>query len=164
MTEPLRKYRSSDVPEFASYPAEPDRATAEVIEFSVISEYDALPETFARGFDEQGRKIGSALGRLVHNFNEMTSSFRSKVHEQVQRAEDGIGLAKDAAAHTYEDATRKVRNVAQRGLCEARTRATELRRRTVRTVNDYPVQTLAAIGVAGVIAGVGLRVWRQNRD
>src|SRR5881275_2252435 len=79
MTEPLRKYHSSDVPEFASYPAEPDRATAEVIEFSVISEYDALPETFARGFDVQGRKLGSALGRLVRNFNDLKSSFRSKV-------------------------------------------------------------------------------------
>ena len=108
MTEPLRKYRSSDVPEFASYPAEPDRATAEVIEFSVISEYDALPEAFVRGFDVQGRKIGSALGRLVRNFNDLKSSFRSKV----EHAQDGVSLAKDAAAHSYEDTKRKVRDLA----------------------------------------------------
>src|SRR5438270_4957604 len=101
MTEPLRKYRSSDVPDFASYPAEPDRATAEVIEFSVISEYDALPTSSPQGFHEQGRKIGSALGRLVRNFNDMTSSFRSKVQQQVERTKDGVGLAKDAATHTY---------------------------------------------------------------
>src|SRR5205823_9253233 len=101
-------------------------------------------------------KIGSALGRLVRNFNDLKSSFRSKV----EHAQDGVSLAKDAAAHSYEDTKRKVRDLAKTGLCQAGARATHLRRRAVRTVNDYPVQTLAAIGIAGVVAGVGLRAWR----
>lgn len=163
MTEPLRKYSSSDVPEYSSYPAEPDRATVEVTEFSVISEFDAMPQTDASGYDEQGRKIGAALGRLVNKINEVVAPIRTKVSEQVTRLEDEAELAKTAAERTYEDAARKVKIAAAQGFCQARARANDLRQKTAQTVNDYPVETLAAIGVAGIIAGVGLRAWRENR-
>lgn len=164
MTEPLRKYSSSDVPEYSSYPAEPDRATVEVTEFSVISEFDAMPESSeASGYDEQGRKIGAALGRLVNKINETVAPIRTKVSEQVTRLEDEAELAKTAAERTYEDAALKVKTAAAQGLCQARARANDIRRKTAQTVNDYPVETLAAIGVAGIIAGVGLRAWRENR-
>ena len=46
---------------------------------------------------------------------------------------------------------------------EARARAAEMRRKASQTVDDYPVHTLAAVGVAGIAIGVGLRVWRENR-
>src|ERR1700757_639172 len=78
MTEPLRKYSSSDVPEYSSYPAEPDRAVVEVTEVAVISEFDAMPAAERSRFDEQGRKIGAALGRLVNKINELTMGARER--------------------------------------------------------------------------------------
>src|SRR5437868_3871898 len=122
MTEPLRKYRSSDVPEFSNYPAEPDRTSAEVIEFSAISEFDAMPHARASRYEEQARKIGHALGRLVNGINGIISPIPSLVRKQYQRAEDGVSLAKDATGHTYEDAAHKVRNIARQGVYEARAR------------------------------------------
>jgi hypothetical protein len=161
MAEPLRKYSSADVPEFASYQAEP--VTVEVREFGVVSEYDAMPSADASGYDEQGRQIGAALGRLVNKINEVIAPIRSKVSDQVYRLQDDAELAKSSVERTYEDVTSRVRVMASQGLCQARARAADLRRKSAQTVNDYPMQTLAAIGVAGVIAGVGLRAWRENR-
>jgi ElaB/YqjD/DUF883 family membrane-anchored ribosome-binding protein len=164
MTEPLRKYSSSDVPEYSSYPAEPDRVTAEVVDFAVISEFDALPQQDISKYDESARRIGAALGRLVNNLRKMIEPVRSKVEEQYARVEDGVELAKEAAQQSYEDSTRKVRNIARQGICEARARAFELQRKAIRTVDDYPLQTLAVAGVAGVAVGIGLRAWRESHE
>ena len=164
MTQPLRKYRSPDVPEFSSYPAEPERASAQVIEFSLISEFDAMPEMPGNAYEEQARKIGTALGHMVNAVNKITSPVQSLVSKQYARVEDEVSLARDAAEHTFEDATRRTRKMARQSLREARARAALLRQHALNTVNDHPVQTLAAIGAAGVLAGVGLRVWSESRD
>lgn len=167
MTEPLRKYRSSDVPEFSSYPAEPDRVTTEVMEFNVVSEYDALPESspdsMPHAYEEPARKVGSALGRLVRSINSAFASMRDGLNEQYKKVEDDVTLARETAGQTYDDATRKVQRVAKQGLFEARTKAVALRRRAGETVEEYPLQTLAAVGVAGVAIGIGLRAWRNSR-
>jgi ElaB/YqjD/DUF883 family membrane-anchored ribosome-binding protein len=166
MTEPLRKYHSSDVPEYSSYPAEPDRPVVVVEEFAMVSEFDAMPEA-ANPYEERARKIGSALGRLVNGINEMVMPIRAQMHDKIERVEQQLGddveIARQTAEQTFDDARRKVASVTRRGIHEARARALQVRRKTVQTVNDYPVQTLAAAGVAGIIAGVGLRVWRENR-
>jgi hypothetical protein len=176
MTEPLRKYSSSDVPEYSSYPAEPDRASAEVVEFTVISEFDAMPqEEISNPYEEPARRVGAALGRLVNSLQNIAGPVQSKVTEQYERAEDGVTLAKEAAENAYEDATRnighmyedarqKVSNVARQSVCQARARANDLRRQAVRTIDEYPAHTLAAVGIAGIGIGIGLRAWRESRD
>src|SRR3954464_13885794 len=103
MTEPLRNYSSSDVPEFSSYPAEPDRVTAEVAEFGAVSEFDALPQASQTGYDEQGRKIGYALGRLVNRITVRMGPVRSQMRDQFARVEDEVGMAKEAPKNTYKD-------------------------------------------------------------
>lgn len=160
MTEPLRKYSSSDVPEFSSYPAEPDRMAAEV---AVISEFDALPDAERSRFDEQGRKIGAVLGRLVNKINEVTAGARKRANQEMARAEDEVALAKEAVERTYDDASRKFRQVARRAVCDARAKTGELRVMMAKTVNEYPVQTLTVVGALGMLAGAGVRAWRENR-
>ena len=163
MTEPLRKYSSSDVPEYSSYPAEPDRLVVEVEEVAVISEFDAMSEAEPNRFDEQGRKIGAALGRLVNKISEMTAGARERASRELERAEDEVALAKEAVEQSYEDASRKFRATARRAVCDARAQAGELRVMAAETIDEYPVQTLAAVGVAGILVGAGLRAWRENR-
>lgn len=165
MTEPLRKYESSDVPEYSSYPAEPDRVTAEVVEFSVISEYDALPESIpTSSYDEPARRIGAALGRLVNSVQHILGPVRSQVRQQYARVEDEVALAKEAAEQAYEDTTRTMGRMAQKSICEVKARANDLRRKAIQTVDEYPVHTLAAAGIAGIGIGIGLRAWRESRD
>jgi ElaB/YqjD/DUF883 family membrane-anchored ribosome-binding protein len=167
MTEPLRKYHSSDVPEYSSYPAEPDRPVAEVVEFTVVSEFDALPPAPPSPYEEHARNIGHALGRLANRLDELFSPIRAQVEDKLgniqERVADDVEIARTAAQATYADTRRKVTDVARRGVYEARARAAEMRRKASQTVEDYPVHTLAAVGVAGIAVGVGLRVWRENR-
>jgi hypothetical protein len=163
MTEPARKYSSSDVPEYSSYPAEPERGAVEVAEFSVVSEFDALPQAEPSRFDEHGRKVGAALGRLVNKINDFTAMARSRASEEMEHVEDGVELAKEAVERSYEDAARKFRQTARRAVCDARAKAGELRVMASETIEEYPAQTLAAVGVAGLLVGAGLRAWRENR-
>jgi hypothetical protein len=163
MTEPLRKYSSSDVPDYSSYPAEPDRLVVEVEEVAVVSDFDAMPEAGASRFDEQGKKIGMALGRLVNKIEEMTAGFRERAGQGMDRAEDEVALAKEAVGRSYDDFARKFRQTARRAVWDARAKAGELRVMAADTVDEYPVKTLAAVGIAGILLGAGLRVWRENR-
>lgn len=156
MTQPLRKYASSDVPEYSSYPAEPDREIPQ----RYISELDAMPQN---NLDEHGRKIGAALGRLVNRLNEVTGPMQARMSREVRRLNDEVDLAKTAAGHTYEDLSRKAGQSARQALYEARARMTQARRRAEQTIDQYPVETLAAAGVAGILLGIGLRAWGQNR-
>jgi hypothetical protein len=142
MAEPLRKYSSADVPEYSSYPAEP--VTVEVKEFGVVSEYEAMPSADASGYDEQGRQIGAALGRLVNKINEVIEPMRSKVSQQAERLGDDADLAKAAAGRTYEDVTSRIRGMASEAVCQARARATDLKRKSEQTVNDYPMKKASA--------------------
>jgi ElaB/YqjD/DUF883 family membrane-anchored ribosome-binding protein len=163
MTEPLRKYSSSDIPEYSSYPAEPDRSGVEVIETTVISEFEAMPEAGSNRYDEQGRKIGAALGRLANKINGITVDVRKRASQELERAEDEVALAKEAVERSYEDLAYRFRRSARRAVCDARAKAGELRVMAAETVDEYPMETLAAAGVAGILVGVGLRAWRENR-
>ena len=159
MTEPLRKYHSSDVPEYSSYPAEPDRPVA-AIEFQAVSELDAMPAVDQGSIEESARKVGHALGRVVKAVRDLPHSLRGRV----RGIEDDIDIARTTAEQTFSDARNKLASAARRSLREARKGAGHLRRKVAHTTNEYPVETLAVVGIAGVIAGVGLRIWRENRD
>ena len=165
MTEPLRKYSSSDVPEYSSYPAEPDRTTTEIVEIAVISEFDALPGAdTSNPYEEPARRIGTALGRLVNSLRDMARPVEAKVKAQYARVEDEVTLAKEAAGQAYEDSKHKISHIARQSIYEARARAYDLRRKAVRTVDEYPVHTLAAAGIAGIAIGIGLRAWKESHE
>jgi ElaB/YqjD/DUF883 family membrane-anchored ribosome-binding protein len=162
MTQPLRKYSSPDVPEYASYPAEPvSGATAE--RNSMAGGVYAFPEPAATSYDEQAKKVGAALGRLVNRINELSAPARYEMRQQFSHLTDEVDLARSAAERTYHDAARKIGAGARQALCQAQARATTIRRQAVQTVDEYPVEALAAAGVAGILLGVGLRAWRENR-
>jgi len=166
MTEPVRKYSSPDVPEYSSYPAEPIHH--DQVRTNALGEFDALPgSTTSAIYDDRARQIGAALGRLVNRIDELTASARStvrrEVNAQTERLEDQFDHAKQVAGYAYDDASRKVAETTREAVYQARLRAAELRRRTAQTVHDHPVETLAVAGIAGIVAGVGLRAWSESR-
>ena len=157
MTEPLRN-SSPDVPEYASYPAEPVAADSSQHLYS-----SASTDFSATSYDEQARKIGAALGRLVNRLNEMSAPVREKIGTEMSHLNDEVDLARSAAERTLHDASRKVAAGARQAMSQAQARAAVVRRQAAQTVDEYPLHTLAAAGVAGILLGVGLRAWRENR-
>jgi Sec-independent protein translocase protein TatA len=143
MTEPQR-YSSSDVPEYASYPASPEEAIgrARVTELP-SGEGDSNIESAARN-------IGSALGRAVNRVRETRDEVRNRVDEATYR------LRSQA-----QEASRNYSELAQEKIDTARSSAQSFARRAT---TDYPVHVILAAAVAGVLIGAGLRIWRENRD
>ena len=163
MTEPLRhnRYTSSDVPEFATYPAPTEQAQ----EFAIGAEYTSgNGAEGSASLEEPARKIGAALGRLVNKLSEFTGPTREKFDQLAEKAEDELAFAKQAVTSSYEDFTQKMRDVTQQKFCAAKAQADQLRRRAIHTANEYPERVILAAGIAGIVAGFGLRAWRENRD
>jgi hypothetical protein len=155
MTETL--YKSSDVPEFDTYPSQ--RA-------------DHLLESPA--LVERAQQIGSALGATVKNLRNARNRLRKLVNETTQttaaRVNDLAETVKAKADDVGQTAATRVSElgevVAEKAgqlgektklqYFRARLRANQISR-------DYPIHTLVAAGVVGVLIGIGIRMWRANR-
>jgi ElaB/YqjD/DUF883 family membrane-anchored ribosome-binding protein len=150
MTEQLPpKYSSSDVPDFATYPASPAEAAREIATGARYSHEDT-------DLEERARKIGWALGKLVNRLDEVKAQAREKINYIPEDAKESIESAKEGAREKFSNAKQQ----AQQKFGEARYRASRLRRRAV---NDYPLQLILAAGIGGILAGAGLRAWRESR-
>jgi len=164
MPEP--KYSSSDVPEFSTYPA-PDRELpehgTEAQDPYAHDPYESYGHSqygrYIRGqstLDESARKIGWAIGRIIGTVEEIADRARERFSDAQEHIQEQISDAPDEARRKLDDAS----NNAQRTLRKLRYIAARLRHRAVK---DYPVQTILAAGVAGVLVGAGLRAWRESR-
>ena len=162
MTEPQTKsrYSSPSTPEFATYPASSEQQQ----QFASESEYAQGTSFKTPSFEEPARKIGAALGRLTNKIAEFTEPAFEKVEQFVDKAEDELAYAKEAAGTSYEDFAQKARAFSGEKLFQAKIQADMLRRRAIRTANEHPERVILAAGIAGIIAGFGLRAWRENRD
>ncbi len=155
MTETL--YKSSDVPDFDTYPSQ---RTDHLLESPALV--------------ERAQQIGSALGKTVKDLR----SARSRLQELA-------GQTAQAAVARVNDLAETIKAKAEDASTAAATRASELgdaitekagqlggkaklqyfraRQRANQISRDYPVHTLVAAGVVGVLIGVGIRLWRANR-
>src|SRR5438067_1651815 len=79
MTEPQRVYSSSDVPEYASYPASPEEAIgrARVIE---LPAREGGPD-----IESAARNIGNAIGRVVSRVRATRTEARNRVDDATYR-------------------------------------------------------------------------------
>src|SRR6266513_2059429 len=104
MTEPQRVYSSSDVPEYASYPASPEDAIgrARIIE---------LPEGEGdSNIEAAARNVGSAIGRVVSRVREKRDQVKDTVDEttyrlrsQAREATDRFFFKDTAATENYTE-------------------------------------------------------------
>jgi hypothetical protein len=138
-SEAEKRYSSSDIPDFSTYPSTPPQIPREMAIGAKYSRTDSELE-------ERARKIGWALGQLVNKLDDVRKQAQDRInYKQQEDAQDRIDIARQKAQQKFSD---------------ARTKAAELRRRAI---NDYPVQVILAAGVVGFLAGAGLRLWRENR-
>jgi ElaB/YqjD/DUF883 family membrane-anchored ribosome-binding protein len=152
MPDSQGRYSSSDIPNFSTYPDTP-----ELPERASESNYRA----YAYGerhsvLTEPARKIGWMLGTMIARLEEIK-------HQAQQRIDDAQSMIREKSAETGESVGESLddaKKTARQKLNEARYKAAALRRRAVQ---DYPLQVILGAGVAGILFGVGLRAWKENR-
>jgi hypothetical protein len=157
MAEPLRSY-SSDVPEFDTYPSSPEDAIGRT-RMAEVSSFDAL-EDERLDLDAVAREIGGTLGRaavkvmdtkdqIIDRVDHATYDLRCQVAETTNKYVD---LAKEKTAQ-YVDVTKAT-------IEDARERTRHL---TTTATRDYPIHVILGAAALGLLAGAGLRAWRENR-
>jgi hypothetical protein len=155
MTETL--YKSSDVPDFDTYPSQ---------------HTDHLLKSPA--LVQRAQQIGSALGKTVKNLRSVRSRFQELAGQTAQtavarvndlaetikaKAEDASQAAMTRASELGDAITEKAGQLGGK----AKLQYFRARRRANQISRNYPVHTLVAAGVVGVLIGVGIRLWRANR-
>lgn len=178
-------YRSSDVPEFNTYPESPQQQAPESFRRSAAaypaSELNESPraKSSSKSSSKPGRKvssiskesplheparqIGAALGHAVASMREGKSIAGEWAEQKKAAAQQSIDATIDAtvdASERYGDLVQDRLRLAQDQLDDLRERASDITRRARR---DYPVQLILTAGAIGLLAGVGLRIWRDDR-
>ena len=150
----------------------------------------ALPPHLEGRWDGVARQIGSNLGRIVcatldqtatasasvangaHTARERVyETFDNKVKPVVSSARDifetrvkpTMDTATTQAREKFEHAQQQMRE--QLAATQRRVRDTYDRTsvQVKQMVDQHPLETILAAGLAGVLVGVGLRYWRDNR-
>ncbi|HMC29345.1 MAG TPA: hypothetical protein VKL99_00825 [Candidatus Angelobacter sp.] len=166
-----RLHRSSDVPNFDTYPATPP-----------VSESERLLEKGKSPLEQRAAELGTAAGKVVSIFrqarttveklpehpivdriSDLTDGARTRVeHLRSAAVENAQHLAHTARDKTAElgrqvrDKTVDLGRQAKFGYYRARLRANQ-------TVREYPVHVALTAGLIGFLIGVGLRIRRANR-
>ncbi len=148
MPEPHRRYSSSDVPEFASYPASAEDAIGRA----------RLRELPIAGLDldSAARRIGEALGRAAS----VARDTRDRVLDAKDEALDLVDAASYRLRSQVSEAAENYAQLAQEKIGEARYRTQHFAKTATR---DYPVHLILGAAATGLLLGAGLRAWRENR-
>ena|SRR5437879_3550006 len=105
---------------------------------------------------EPARKIGWMLGTIIARLEEIK-------HQAQQRIDEAKTIVREKSSETggtIGESLDDAKQTTRQKLNEARFKAAQLRRRAVQ---DYPLQVILGAGVAGILVGVGLRAWKENR-
>jgi ElaB/YqjD/DUF883 family membrane-anchored ribosome-binding protein len=184
-----RLHKSSDVPDFSTYPASPidhapDRANASVA--PLVGERD---NRVREQLNERARQVGTIAGQAVNmvrraqniaplqlvkdrandNISSIADSSRDLRAKASARFDDISNQAseqyeqiKDRASMAIDDARAKISPVVDRAWDQAQSSLDRARLQAKRARNDYPVQLILAAGAVGFIAGALLRARRGN--
>jgi ElaB/YqjD/DUF883 family membrane-anchored ribosome-binding protein len=176
---PESKHRSSDVPNFDTYPSSPP---------SDVSSRGDIGKPYIERLsqrsllEQRAVELGAAAGRISVIIRQTQEGLESLAHHGIY---DRVsGLAENARARTEQIrhlAVAKAQQVTQAAGAKAaelgrqtREKTTELARqaksgyhrarlRASQTVREYPVETALAAGTIGLLAGIALRIGRAKR-
>jgi ElaB/YqjD/DUF883 family membrane-anchored ribosome-binding protein len=152
--------RSSNIPEFGDPSLRP-------LESSVVSSAEKNRSTLTEG----AAKLGAAAGKVVFITRRASSTVRHPRHALRDRLnalrDSGRARAeqlRETSAQRAREWTRgakgktaELRRQAQENFARAKERANFVRR-------EYPLHVAAVAGGIGFLIGVGLRIWRANRE
>jgi ElaB/YqjD/DUF883 family membrane-anchored ribosome-binding protein len=174
-------HRSSDVPDFDSYPSTPPKdhigrtgAEPSAKNVRVFSERPSL--------EQRAAELGAAAGKIVVMMRETKANLENMAHHSIY--DRVTNLAEDAkvrAEHLRQVAGTRAQEwsrVAQEKATEFRRQASvksselaeqakagyyQARRKADHTVREYPIHVAVAAGVAGFLIGFALKIRRAKR-
>ena len=110
-----------------------------------LGEIPEKPSPRLRGTAET---VGSAVGKVMNTARDLPR----RVAEMKERFTVIRGRTQENAASTAED----LKETAKQKARQAQTRVQHY-------AHEYPLQFIGAVGAAGVVLGIILRVWRSSR-
>ena len=155
---PQRLYSSSDQPDFQTYPAPPDEtARLEGVRARSNAPIVSEPESAsAAGFERPRIDRFTSDAGMKDRLTEKVAGLKQKGADVAERASEYASNLKDNAM----DAGSRWAEAARDNTRRAMNRSRELSRTAV---NDYPLHVIAGAAIAGILLGIGLRAWRENR-
>ena len=167
---PERLHKTSDISNFDTYATEPP-----LLEKHSRSDGNTALEQTAR---QVGATMGKAVAtmrkaqdRLKDVANETTEAASTQIEEvrsKAQQAGEAVKAkaqewSEAAAARVEELRTATVEKASQIGS-SVKMGYYRTRLRANRMVRKYPVHVVLLAGALGFLVGVGLRIWRANRE
>jgi ElaB/YqjD/DUF883 family membrane-anchored ribosome-binding protein len=141
-----RLYSSSDVPDYSTFPENP----RDVTRSEGVNAQSSAPVV-----------VEVETVEIVST--EPQSGLSGKVAQSKDRGKELVERAGEYARDVKEDVTA----AGARWIEMAQQNARQLRRRTQEfsrtAVRDYPVQVILVAGLVGLLAGISIRMWRENR-
>jgi ElaB/YqjD/DUF883 family membrane-anchored ribosome-binding protein len=175
-------HRSSDVPNFDTYPATPPEGT------------HLLPvEQNKTALEHRAEQVGTAMGKVVVMLRRSQGRLRDATADTRGSTAARLNDLADTAKATAQDAAARISDLADTARARAQewtetaaSRAEELRQvaaekasdlraqartgyyrarlRANQVARDYPIHVILAAGACGFLLGVGLRIWRASRE
>jgi len=168
-------HRSSDIPNFDTYPASPESSLESRLPPESPIDH-RLPS--AGALQQCAIQIGSALGRTVLLLRTARSRIQNipqragetgeiavtRLNELADSAKNRVQQWRQAAVSRTEDLRAAAAEKASELGTLARNRYYRARLQANRITREYPVHIVLIGALAGVAAGAGLRIWRANRE
>ena len=130
------------------------------------AEAPVFVEVTGREWERRAVQLGTVAGKAVA----VVRKVRRQWQESGDQDQDVVAKAKKAAEVLRREAaarTEEWRRAARKRSAELGRQAKESYRRTraraEQVGRDYPLQLVLAAGIAGLVLGAGLRVWRSKR-
>ena len=175
-----RVHKSSDIPNFDTYPATPSDELADYkgVKSSLIDR-SAIESASLK---QRAADLGAAAGKIALIMRQTKENVENLaqhgIYDRVSRLAENARMRTESlrqrAGARVQELTHAVQDKAAELRYQARERTTELGRQTrsnyyrVRlkanqTVREHPVETALAAGAAGFLVGVALRIRRASR-
>jgi ElaB/YqjD/DUF883 family membrane-anchored ribosome-binding protein len=163
-------HKSSDVPNFDTYPSTPPEGMADRTRVQRSS------------LEERAAELGAAAGRIAMLMRQTKDSLENlaqhRIYDRVTALAENARIRSENLRRTAgiraKELTQKAQEKASELGYQAREKSVELGRqaksnyyrarlRANQTVREYPVETALAAGALGFLVGVGLRIRRAKR-
>jgi len=182
-------HKSSDIPNFDTYPATPSDELADYkglarssMERSSIERTSTEPPLMRSSLEQRAAELGAAAGRIAlilretkenvenlaqHGIYDRVSRLAEKARIRSESLRRRAGARVQELTHAVQDKAADLGQQAREKTAElgrqARSQYYRTRLRANQTVREHPVETALAAGAAGFLLGVALRIRRASR-
>jgi len=175
-----RMHKSSDIPNFDTYPATP---SDELADYKGVERSSIARSSIERSsLKQRAAELGAAAGRIALIMRETKENVENLaqygIYDRMNRLAENARIRTESlrrrAGARMQELTHAVQDKAAELGHQAREKTTELGRqarsnyyrvrlKANQTVREHPVETALAAGAAGFLLGVALRIRRASR-